>query len=55
MTAADLYSSYTMFGEDPLIGAIDVEPLHFSAWNVVKVLCKRIYATESISVPENSL
>ena len=54
MTAADLYSSYTMFGEDPFIRAIDAEPLHFSAWNVAKVLCERICVSQSISVPENS-
>ena len=54
MTAADLYSSYTMFGEDPFIRAIDAEPLHFSAWNVARVLCERMCESQSISVPENS-
>lgn len=40
MTAKQLYSSYTMFGEDPyIIGEIDQ---HFSAWKYAEEMCKKV-------------
>lgn len=40
MTAKQLYSSYTMFGEDPYIdGETDK---HFSAWNYAEGMCEKM-------------
>ncbi len=38
MTAEELYSSYTMFGEDPYISNIGIDK--FSSWDYAKVRCK---------------
>jgi hypothetical protein len=38
-TAEDLHASYTMFGEDPFILAIDVPPVDFSAWDYAQARC----------------
>jgi hypothetical protein len=41
MTAADLFRSYTSFGEDPFIdSAEDAEDVDFSAWDYARQRCE---------------
>jgi hypothetical protein len=44
MTAAELYDTYTSFGDDPFIVALDDAPMgeRFSAWDYAKERCRAI-------------
>jgi hypothetical protein len=42
MTADELYSSYTSFGDDPFIRCEGVEKIEFSAWDYARERCKQI-------------
>lgn len=42
MSAAELYNSYTSFGEDPFIRTKAPGSLHFSAWTYAKERCEAI-------------
>lgn len=39
MSAAQLWDSYTSFGEDPFIRSVDVPPVRFSAWDYARDRC----------------
>ena len=43
VSESDLYSQYTMFGEDPFIMPDDVEP-RFSAWTYARQRCAELCA-----------
>jgi hypothetical protein len=45
MSAAALYSQYTMFGEDPWISCAETKP--FSAWQYAKARCEIICAANA--------
>jgi hypothetical protein len=49
MTAAELYSSYTSFGDDPYIVGPDTTPgaVPFSAWNYAKQRSEEICARDA--------
>jgi hypothetical protein len=44
MTADELYDTYTSFGDDPFIVALDDSPVgeRFSAWDYAKERCRAI-------------
>ena len=46
MTAAELYKSYTSFGDDPFIQTDD-EPCGFSAWTYAQSRCQAIIDRQS--------
>jgi hypothetical protein len=39
MSAAELWESYTGFGEDPYIVSVDAAPVRFSAWDYARERC----------------
>jgi hypothetical protein len=45
MTAADLYSMYTSFGNDPFIVGPGISGVSFSAWTYAKQRCDEICAS----------
>lgn len=42
MTAAELWDSYTSFGEDPAIACVGVDRVKFSAWDYARERCKTL-------------
>ena len=53
MSAADLYYSYTSFGEDPFIRP-SLPGERFSAWNYARQRCDEICANGSIARAKNA-
>jgi hypothetical protein len=53
MSAADLYYSYTSFGEDPFIRPSQPKE-RFSAWNYARQRCDEICASGSIARAKNA-
>jgi hypothetical protein len=45
MTAEALFTSYSLFGEDPFIVPDDADP-PFSAWTYAKARCQHLCAKE---------
>lgn len=39
MSAAELWDSYKLFGEDPFIRSVDAPPVQFSAWEYARSRC----------------
>jgi hypothetical protein len=48
MTGDDLYTQYTMFGEDPFVTGPEVNDVPFSAWNYAKERALIICGRESV-------
>ena len=48
MTAIELYSAYTSFGEDPFIQTNDPDFARFSAWSYAKAQCVKICLESSM-------
>jgi hypothetical protein len=47
MSADDLWSNYTMFGEDPFIVGVDAPSVRFSAWDYARERCDVLCATSA--------
>lgn len=47
ITAAELWDSYTSFGDDPFISSRDAAPVAFSAWTYARERCAQMCARES--------
>jgi hypothetical protein len=52
-SAAELWKSYSMFGEDPFILARDVPPVEFSAWTYARARCEE-RCGGPVDIPEKS-
>ncbi|MEZ5307178.1 MAG: hypothetical protein R2684_08550 [Pyrinomonadaceae bacterium] len=42
MTASELYSTYTTFGEDPFVKGGEIGTVPFSAWKYAEIRCSEI-------------
>jgi len=51
ISAAELYSQYTSFGDDPFVVCVDAAQVRFSAWDYAKLRCDELCSPATDQIP----